>query len=945
MRTFRISIEGGIDAVSDLSLSDGKHVAYMENLDVRSGMAIPYRMPSVDPNVDVPTGTTQVFSYRGRKIFSAARRDYAAEFLFGTERIYWTEYGGLSRKMIDGAIVPLGLNRPAYAPTVESGAAVAPANISITIEVGTGSLHKGSYASFRLAYATGGGVLPASGSIQAQITEDQSKVVLQWENPVLDEPASEILLFLGSAAGSERYLTSLAATETRFEYSNERTASGEMATDYDQEAYLQYCTTFVRNVNGVSDESGPSTLSPQIKASASRRIIVNPWTDGILDSESLVTWNAAFGVRFLFVRASALPGSGATDPISVSSIVEDAETGRVLVTFAGTHYFCDGERVMFDGIPDDPFSGQTVEVQVEAGMTGTCYLSVGEWFTPPGTLTATTAYRTLSVEIESMAYNPESGVIEIVTTDPHTLSSGEYPTFTGFSDQSWDDENIGVVTDPADSTRLFVRGMSMPDDTDFSGHFIRRDVTALFYEISGDPGLSGSTAATGLPGIGDMLYVDMATTGGETGVGITVDASARTFTRASGSWLDTDIAPGSSVAFSGSGHIGNAGPFVVTDVSAPTVTCGLAATLVNETTSLGWLVTTDIHEVIKVIGRNDRAIMLASLVKNPIYNLPALPLPSPYTDGIKFVPHNDYIIRRNLYRVGGTSEVRLVDELRLEDVEYLDAVPDSRLQGILPTLFEQDGVSVVVEPPPFGMDGLIQHQNMLFAHESGNNRLRWTLAGNFDAWPADFYHDYDNMILGKISFDHALIVACEDGLHRVDGTGPTRLVFHKSKSAGCRAGRSLQVVGNRVIFLGDRGLEAFDGQESQPLTELVIPGEFWHGTSKYVGTAAPGGYIVPFLQNAAFERLRGPDLPGVTPRSLMPFASRRGNQRGIRSFLKDGKYFLYWGGDDANYAAQTMICVDFGTRSRAVSVIGLKAVDAFADELGEVHLLLSSPDV
>ena len=40
-RSFKVSIAGGIDAVTDAAFGDGKHVAYMENLKVRGGKAEP----------------------------------------------------------------------------------------------------------------------------------------------------------------------------------------------------------------------------------------------------------------------------------------------------------------------------------------------------------------------------------------------------------------------------------------------------------------------------------------------------------------------------------------------------------------------------------------------------------------------------------------------------------------------------------------------------------------------------------------------------------------------------------------------------------------------------------------------------------------------------------------------------------------------------------------
>jgi hypothetical protein len=135
-KTFRVSITGGIDAVTDIGMGDGRHVAYMENLDVRGGKAKPFNLPRVNANVVVPAGSTQVYAYRSRILFSDKRRDYAAEYVDSRERIYWTEYGGNPEKMVEGTVVPLGTTTPDVPPSASIGTYVAPNNIVVTVASG-----------------------------------------------------------------------------------------------------------------------------------------------------------------------------------------------------------------------------------------------------------------------------------------------------------------------------------------------------------------------------------------------------------------------------------------------------------------------------------------------------------------------------------------------------------------------------------------------------------------------------------------------------------------------------------------------------------------------------------------------------------------------------------------------------------------------------------------
>lgn len=923
-RTFRVSVSGGIDALSDMSLSDGKKVVFMHNLDVRSGMATPYKLPLLNENVaGVSDTTVQVFSYRGRLLFSDNRRSYAAEFVNDRERIYWTEYGGNPKKMVEGIEVSLGQPRPTSPPVVSVGKSVSPTNLSIwqgagadfpqmpdfvyrnvyfnaldmtpeqriawgisgamplphflsendakrsaaeaarwmsahPITGGTGSLPIGTDISFRLAYRTAAGILPPSGSMSIRTAAGDTRISLSWDNPVLDYPIIEILVFLGKAGGDEVYLTTLPATARFFDYANVAVATGALATDYDQAVLYEYCSTRFRNVDGVVDESGPSSLSPPLKAASSRRVEINPWLDGTLDSPNLVTWESPAYPSFQLISGDNLVGSGILRPIIVDSITIEPDTGRVLCTFHSAHQFMDGERIMIYGSSIDPFNGLPVEIQVEDEDFASCHLLVGESFVPPtGPGLGLVAYRVMSVGISGIRYNPSARSIEITTDSPHTFGY-EKALFKGFVDSGWQDQRIQVIPDPNDATKLFVDDKSMPSDVDFTGCTISKELTSISYIWNG----GGAT-----PSVGDVLYLDFTSTGAP------------------------ETLPGPIRI-----------PLIVK--AAPDGGLLVNATLPGATDNTG---------------------------------------PS-YATGIKFIPKNDYVTSRRIYRAGGTSEFRLVRELEMDRTSFLDAIPDSGTGGVLPTLVTDDtGVTVVVDQAPFGMDGLVQHYGMGFAWDPSNNRLRWTLLNNMDAWPEDFYRNFDRRILRLVSFNQDLCVFCEDGVYRIAGTTPTGLQRYKTKAAPCLAGGSVQFLNNHLIYLVDQGLASFNGEESELLTDLKIPGDFWLANSAYLEGSDPGGFLVPFTQDAAFERLRGPDLPAATPRYLMPYLAHRVNQRGIRSFIYHGKYFLYWGGDFPGYAAQTMVCVDLSSPGAPVSIIGIKAQDAFTDEVGRTHMILAAP--
>lgn len=66
----------------------------------------PFRFPQYDHTP--PSGTKQVFEYRGKWYYSAIERSYATEYIGGRDRIYFTQYGGNARKIVDGVEVGLG---------------------------------------------------------------------------------------------------------------------------------------------------------------------------------------------------------------------------------------------------------------------------------------------------------------------------------------------------------------------------------------------------------------------------------------------------------------------------------------------------------------------------------------------------------------------------------------------------------------------------------------------------------------------------------------------------------------------------------------------------------------------------------------------------------------------------------------------------------------------
>ena len=1025
-KSFKVSVAGGISAVVDTAFSDGKHVAYMENLDVRGGKATPYQMPLLNPNIAVPSGTVQVYSYRQRLLFSTARRSYTAEYEDNRERIYWTEYAGNPKKMIDGTVVPLGTVRPDVPPGIYTGTAVSPSNIRATVSTG-GSLAKGTEVTFRLAYQTAYGVLPPSGIVQPTISTDGSLVTLTWNNPVMDTPATQILLFMGVVGGDEKLLANLMPHVTTYSYPNALTASGELASDYDQSTSYEYCTTYTRNVNGVMDESGPSSPSPSVLAKSSRRVTVSPWAEGILQSDNTIAWTVPFNLQNITSLLGYSSDGGVTNKIGVTSIALETGTNRVLVTFAANHNFYNGQNIFFTGLSPNPFSNtvttlagsfvtgttytilsvgttnftaigsssntvgvpfvatgpgygtgtatytqnEPAEIEIlapsiadlePAPMLNTCYLLMGEGFACPGSgLSGVYAYAVPQVGIASFNYNAQAGTLAMQTAVPHSFNS-EKALFTGFTDTSWNSQLIPVLNDPSNVNQFFVDGISTPSDLNFSAQASNL-VAGTVYQIV----TPGTTDFTTVGAANSNVGTFFTATGSGSGSGLATSHFASLAVTAVvinvGGASTTGTTTAADIVEYTSYMICSIGITDFTAIGAPNNTVGATFYATGAGTGTGTATpcpiigdvlyfdmvvnSITIQEAHTVLATPSNAFLLNASISGVTTSLG--PVYQPGVGGVsstalQFVPFNDYLTYRNIYRAGGTTSFQLCKQLAMDDLTFLDAVPDQGLGVVLPTLFTYNGVDVVYEPAQFGLSGLCQHNSIGFAFDPGSNRVVWTPANNMDAWVPEFYKDFDYRVLALASFNQALCVFTESGIYRADGTDPTNLIWSPTKAAPCRAGGSVQMLNNRILYLSDQGIMRFNGQESEPMTDLKIPGDFWLANSRYLSSTDPGQFLVPPLQNAAYERLRGADLPGVTPRDLMPYMVSRYTQRdGLRSFIKYGKYYLYWGGDYPEFAAQTMLCIDFGAPGYPITVIGIKPMDAFVDELERVHMILTCP--
>jgi len=307
---------------------------------------------------------------------------------------------------------------------------------------------------------------------------------------------------------------------------------------------------------------------------------------------------------------------------------------------------------------------------------------------------------------------------------------------------------------------------------------------------------------------------------------------------------------------------------------------------------------------------------------------------------LKYVPKNGYIRYRNLYRTGDSSYYQLVKQLPISDTEFVDSVSAANLGDVPDSFYDENGVTVVYAVPPFGMSGVINHYDMLAAIDG--HRVRWTVNGRPDAWPADFYYDFSAKPVALASFAQSLIVLCEDAIYRIDGNVATNMSISKTMAEdGCIAPLSVQKTSNGLVYLSKRGLMLFDGQFARCLTDSKVDSNFWVGTSNPAAIDYPI-YPTQFgYQYAALCELDG--LKGSMDRALLnaPTKPIDGIIKDIDSFYNNGKYYLFWkDGASNNYNSHTCVVIDLQSNGLPITTLSMRIIDACVDSDENVYLLL-----
>lgn len=504
----------GLNTIMDPVLVPDGFSRVCDGLDLRSGTARTWQLPSIHRELTTPT-TTFIWEYRGKWYESSKIRSYHGEYLQGREVIYFTEEGPdhvIPQKIVDGVQADLGTARPLAPPSVSYVSMRYPVVVTV-VASGSGSVPVPS-ASYRIAALKDGSVIGVSSPYAVTIAAPTA-VVLNWR-PVTGATGYAIF---GRTGGSERLLIKVGNIATWTDDGSIQESS-ETASSHDTKMSFQYVYTYYRKVGTVEDESGPSPVSPVTTAGSTPIITRQTLYDGFLN-----LGGTSYPVATYPITATSI----ASPSHFVTYYAEDVPHNSTMFITSTAHGMATGwtGRLMFSEFQDIDY---TVTVPTALAIPGvildtvTPYpaggtVSVGAHvykFTAsrgkvpfPGsaspaqttevTVNATVVGAPCSVRFALTSFSGGTDLIyvyrdgsHIASFDPSTLATW---TDTGYA-------VVGVATIPATNetaTRCFsINSAIAPDTTGFySG--------TNFQPSRCDIVLTGAT--TFVPGVGDLVQI------------------------------------------------------------------------------------------------------------------------------------------------------------------------------------------------------------------------------------------------------------------------------------------------------------------------------------------------------------------------------------------------------------------------------------------------------
>jgi hypothetical protein len=914
LRSIRFDFTKGINNVLDPRILGKGYAVVVDNADV-SGFALKsYRAP-VFRN-EVPTGTINVFEYRGKWYYASNHRDWTAEFVGNQERVYYKEKGNVSTilggyeegahhiervtskppmKIVDGVEAQLGTIRPITTLKVEDTVSVVPKGVTVTALDGVGSLPEGS-ATYRVGFRTADGLLPTSAPITIA-TAANSGALVQWGSTRIDG-VTKIVIY-GRESGNEQILEELNPNSTEFRDDGSLGPFGQYASELDGEDLYYYFYTFQRTVGGHLDESGPSPIFGPLQTSNARQItrfyrFEGGFTGGITIDEAVVTKTV-------------------TD-LEIVGYLNRQAGGKTVFTTATSHGLSSGDQI---GII-------TKHTGIDSATKDHVY--------------TVTAYS------EALATPVITSVTEVSDIDPDrswTVGTVLNIKVTAFRGAGWgiteaqEDilENVGspiqggspAETSPSTVSTLTCAGGTWPIvkwtcDTKADGfHVYIND--KWVQTISGEVFYANLIKSASTPDatrpIPDGDYTN------DLAFSITTD---------SGLIFDDELAGESPEGY------GSIATTIETKLTLQDH--GLEKDDLISIES-GYVELSGLYQVSRLDEMNPDDFYLEVLTESDDATAGKQILIA----GSQF----DHVNKWSIYVARGSSGgvFLLQGTYPITQTEVTDSKPVSALGASCPSYYTTStaGGDSIVEfsPPPASLEKITTHNSGLWGIDG--NRVCWTPINRPDAWT--FYRDFPSRPLNLISYAGALIVFCTDGVWRFDGFDPANVTCSKTLARdGCIAPYSVQNTAAGIVYLAERGLMAFRAEtnNSVPISDGRVEPSIFSAYSTSGADEVWPVWWIPTRQCSFWAKLTN-GLPTATSdlveRSMSDVLPQRSVLEDIRSFYWRGKYYLYFIGD--YFGRHGTITVDCTKEGYPISTLGLRPIASHVTDRGKAYLLMVQP--
>lgn len=183
-------------------------------------------------------------------------------------------------------------------------------------------------------------------------------------------------------------------------------------------------------------------------------------------------------------------------------------------------------------------------------------------------------------------------------------------------------------------------------------------------------------------------------------------------------------------------------------------------------------------------------------------------------------------IKLRIYRTIKNGTVPyLVASLVSGITSYQDTVSDAYAATQIP-LYSISGIRPNTLPPRAKYitlaNNVMWYGNVLDSAENKPYRLRFSLIGDPDSCPSDFYEDFEAEITGLESINDKVIVFTEDKVIRVEGTldsnGRGVIIRNVIANLGCIQNNSIVKTSQGIYFWSDSGIYFTNGYEYEKLT-------------------------------------------------------------------------------------------------------------------------------